>query len=415
MTGIVETVENISLVMDKLIDFVVSDTKLSGEFEKFLIKNKIEIQKESDLNSVLIDYLFEEKMENGQHVLDYFEEKNPNVDKNIIFALKNAFVSVFKINKISKNSYLSYDLASENDFTLTPLVKTTSLRGLGLYDYIKARVIELSGNFYLLEIFDVFGSLKEYEANFEAVKSIIKNPKIAVLNNKEKLKEIKISIKSFHSSFIECFNKNEIITSNKNIDELLNNFYKFHKGEIEKVEFEPLKDDFDYKFFEIQEFKNNILLNAASGFSSDNEYDIGLYSDCELGLFLIPFLGSFNEILKGKEIEQKEALIKEFLLNDKIPPSILIEKNKEFTDFIDIINKTLDCSFSSVDEIVDIYKQNYKDKMRLSSVSILYNSTIFSKILGHKEENVKKQIGRNDPCPCGSGKKYKKCCLLKGE
>src|SRR3990167_8224280 len=21
-------------------------------------------------------------------------------------------------------------------------------------------------------------------------------------------------------------------------------------------------------------------------------------------------------------------------------------------------------------------------------------------------------VGRNDPCPCGSGKKYKKCCLL---
>jgi hypothetical protein len=26
-----------------------------------------------------------------------------------------------------------------------------------------------------------------------------------------------------------------------------------------------------------------------------------------------------------------------------------------------------------------------------------------------------KKIGRNDPCPCGSGKKYKKCCLTKGE
>jgi preprotein translocase subunit SecA len=24
------------------------------------------------------------------------------------------------------------------------------------------------------------------------------------------------------------------------------------------------------------------------------------------------------------------------------------------------------------------------------------------------------KIGRNDPCFCGSGKKYKKCCLLKG-
>jgi hypothetical protein len=27
----------------------------------------------------------------------------------------------------------------------------------------------------------------------------------------------------------------------------------------------------------------------------------------------------------------------------------------------------------------------------------------------------KNKIGRNDPCPCGSGKKYKKCCLLKVE
>jgi preprotein translocase subunit SecA len=25
----------------------------------------------------------------------------------------------------------------------------------------------------------------------------------------------------------------------------------------------------------------------------------------------------------------------------------------------------------------------------------------------------KKKVGRNDPCPCGSGKKYKKCCWPK--
>jgi uncharacterized protein YecA (UPF0149 family) len=23
------------------------------------------------------------------------------------------------------------------------------------------------------------------------------------------------------------------------------------------------------------------------------------------------------------------------------------------------------------------------------------------------------KVGRNDPCPCGSGRKYKKCCLGK--
>lgn len=28
-----------------------------------------------------------------------------------------------------------------------------------------------------------------------------------------------------------------------------------------------------------------------------------------------------------------------------------------------------------------------------------------------KKQIVKKKTGRNDPCPCGSGKKYKQCCL----
>jgi len=33
-----------------------------------------------------------------------------------------------------------------------------------------------------------------------------------------------------------------------------------------------------------------------------------------------------------------------------------------------------------------------------------------------KQQTVKrsqKKVGRNDPCPCGSGKKYKKCCYPK--
>jgi preprotein translocase subunit SecA len=27
---------------------------------------------------------------------------------------------------------------------------------------------------------------------------------------------------------------------------------------------------------------------------------------------------------------------------------------------------------------------------------------------------ARQRTGRNDPCPCGSGKKFKKCCLNKG-
>jgi uncharacterized protein YecA (UPF0149 family) len=30
-----------------------------------------------------------------------------------------------------------------------------------------------------------------------------------------------------------------------------------------------------------------------------------------------------------------------------------------------------------------------------------------------QQESTPKKIGRNDPCPCGSGKKFKKKCCIK--
>ena len=41
----------------------------------------------------------------------------------------------------------------------------------------------------------------------------------------------------------------------------------------------------------------------------------------------------------------------------------------------------------------------------------------FKAIKEEIEAPVKKgeKVGRNEPCPCGSGKKYKKCCGMNGE
>ncbi len=46
----------------------------------------------------------------------------------------------------------------------------------------------------------------------------------------------------------------------------------------------------------------------------------------------------------------------------------------------------------------------------------LHNTTRMPESYGHtpeelfESERIRRVVGRNDPCPCGSGKKYKKCC-----
>lgn len=48
------------------------------------------------------------------------------------------------------------------------------------------------------------------------------------------------------------------------------------------------------------------------------------------------------------------------------------------------------------------------------------DAVIKNKIINmpHKQRTVVREyekIGRNEPCPCGSGKKYKNCCLSSGK
>ncbi|WP_440923071.1 preprotein translocase subunit SecA [Candidatus Pelagibacter sp.] len=68
-------------------------------------------------------------------------------------------------------------------------------------------------------------------------------------------------------------------------------------------------------------------------------------------------------------------------------------------------------------EAFDLFS-NLLDKLKLDYVKILMNLKVYNepteKInqiqLKEKFKNLGKKTNRNDPCPCGSGKKFKKCC-----
>jgi hypothetical protein len=99
-----------------------------------------------------------------------------------------------------------------------------------------------------------------------------------------------------------------------------------------------------------------------------------------------------------------------------------------FAGFLDGINTSLvnpleldDIEESSVIKIeIDFEKLYYN--MLEAKAEWLYNLPQWEDILTEEKRNeitkefriskiaVSNKVGRNDPCPCGSGKKYKKCC-----
>lgn len=102
--------------------------------------------------------------------------------------------------------------------------------------------------------------------------------------------------------------------------------------------------------------------------------------------------------------------------------------NITFMGFLDGINTSLDSSLdletlteeSEIDKSILLYKLYYN--MLGAKANWLYELEEWDDLLPAEERaKIRKQfnvdhravstkVGRNEPCPCGSGKKYKKCC-----
>jgi|GEM_PF-1745995 uncharacterized protein YecA (UPF0149 family) len=141
-----------------------------------------------------------------------------------------------------------------------------------------------------------------------------------------------------------------------------------------------------------------------------------------------------NKIIGSKETEAQTETIKEEKQKEKqeekTKPQVEEKKENKKTleeksdeELISELNNLAPGIFSQAKTpemkklIIDIYKKMLNDGVNLQNEKeverwMQKNQDLFAKpsqkIETYRREKPK--VGRNDPCPCGSGKKYKKCC-----
>ncbi|TJX14895.1 preprotein translocase subunit SecA [Tissierella creatinini] len=78
---------------------------------------------------------------------------------------------------------------------------------------------------------------------------------------------------------------------------------------------------------------------------------------------------------------------------------------KEGFDMFDAMNESI-----SEDTVKFLYHVVHPEKVERKRVADPTSTNLDNEPVNRTVVNKEKKIGRNDPCPCGSGKKYKKCC-----
>ena len=114
-----------------------------------------------------------------------------------------------------------------------------------------------------------------------------------------------------------------------------------------------------------------------------------------------------------------------FLTNKQIPYSIIKRVKDKYPCFLKRLSEITGQKMT-LKYLSERYKDNKAPNNAVSPATALYSSKVFAGLTANQtgeEENSQllgktdfpADIGRNDPCPCGSGKKFKKCCMPKLE
>ncbi len=411
---VIEKISEINDVVKEIFEFTQNNEKVKSDFEEYLATIGARNISLNQMEKIFLPYIFERRIDN-KSILEMFKE-NGTKNEKITESFINAQASIFEIKKILKNGFELYNLINEKTYKVLSLTKMTNFRGVYAGQYIVARIFELEGEYYIIEISSILSHSQKADAIRYAVMKLVQTPRLLYLDNPEKEKEIQNTISEMYQKFIKTFDKDIILTTNKHADEIIGAF-----NDDEEIDLSDKGSNIEnYKFFHVKELDNNysnFLENSMGGFSSHNEiYDVAVIFEEKNGLYAIPFFETFCKIFEDKEkVENAKACVEYFLTNDSIPNTILDRVSTKYSNFMDVVNEFMGTTYN-YEELIKNYKFDYLENKIYSSATILFCSQSFSEIFDYittpveEKTPITEKVGRNEPCPCGSGKKYKNCC-----
>ena len=227
--NIQERMDSINGVIKNIAEFIQNHEDIKTDFNEYLKTIGATAKNGIPLQTACFSYILERNLgEDLKSIPQLYLENTKGLDaetKKIVKAIDDSISSVFEIKKVTKTGFELLNIVNERKYMITSLMKMTAFRGLGSGDYIIARIVNINGDYYLLEISGVLPSTRKDDAYRFAVAKIIQNPELVYLDNPEKQKEIEDDVADIYKKFIEFFNgKTEIITTNKHADDLIGIF-----------------------------------------------------------------------------------------------------------------------------------------------------------------------------------------------
>jgi hypothetical protein len=364
------------------------------------------IDSEDGFHEFTDNFVYSYRFPDNLTVIDRFLAETPDLsekEKAIVLRWKEPVAGIFQVKRALPDGFVAENLINEVEYTIKPTTIPQKLEQLARPGaFFRAKIIPVNEKEYIFSGAQEFLDISEKEILKVVASFQMKHPQLAFQDNEEKIRRGFELQKEDRELFIEYFGSDEVLTEGRKLPALAAEFMNYRLSKIEK----PLPEG--YKPPEMS-FPEGLLKSK----------DVGIVFDELSGQHYLVNYGIILNVFQSPDklkIKRYKRDILTYLEDKTISPHVLrrllfkYPQNAEF-----VIRKILDRPEFSLEKDFDSLMDEFKPSFRGKRIYpyILPMSPKFVKAmrpeLDPKKENEQK-VGRNAPCPCGSGKKYKKCC-----
>jgi hypothetical protein len=368
--------------------------------------NSLVIKSEDEFHEFTDNFVYSYRFPDDLTVIDRFVSETPNLsekEKAIVLKWKDPVVGLFQVKRTLLDGFVAENLINEVDYTIKPTTIPQEFERLAKPGaFFRAKIIPVSDNEYIFSGVQEFLDVSEKEILKMVANIQMKHPQFAFRDNEERMRRGFELQKKDRELFIEYFGSDEALTEGRKLPALAAEFMDYRLSKVEK----PLPEG--YKPPEMH-FPKGLLKSK----------DVGIVFDELSGQHYLVNYGIILNVFQSPDevkIQRYKRDILTYLEDQTISPYLLKRLFFKFPQNAEaIIRRILGRPEFSLekdfDSLMDEFKPSFKGK-RIYPY-ILPMSPKYVKVmrpeLYQKKENEEK-VGRNAPCPCGSGRKYKKCC-----
>lgn len=297
-----------------------------------------------------------------------------------------ALSSIFEVNDTVPDKVNATDVLAEVGYEIhfnDPLKAVEAVKHMLSGSFVQSNVLPVREVWFFSGVQTVLPEESEAIIFETFVKNAVARQ--AFRNNAEKLRRAREIQKKYYRAFVDLFSTDELIVPPVQVQERMQEYYDhlvpFGLSKSGIVTAPELPQDF-------QQAKT-----------------IGIVMDEREGQYEFEDYGEFITIFRTGNVSKKSSTFVMTYLEDESLPAFVFKRMKERypKQFYHVMRKAIALSGKPVDladdfdRLMDAFKPEWRET---------YPAVI---PLNRRFEKYYYNLGRNDPCYCGSGKKYKKC------